>query len=80
MSLPDTAVVAEGTPWTQDGSFVDESGSSWTGAADFGAGAKPLDLRADKTFTLAHTWADEGVFTARATVTDDRAARRVGVA
>jgi hypothetical protein len=52
LALPKIARVPEGDAWTTGGSFMDQSGSAWTATVDYGAGPEPLNLAADKTFTL----------------------------
>lgn len=73
VSLPETAVVREGDVWTTGGSFVDESGSAWTATVDYGAGREPLSLAPDKTFVLAHTWLDDGMYRVPVAVSSDLA-------
>ena len=58
------ATVREGQRLSRVGSFVDEgSGATgWTASVDYGggAGAQPLALAADHSFTLAHIWREVG--------------------
>lgn len=56
------AAVNEGTLWTQGGSFTDDDLDTWTATVDWDYPSTPeaLALNPDKTFTLSHTWADEG--------------------
>jgi len=71
VSLPQAAVVREGDSWTNGGSFVDESGSTWTATVDYGAGPEPLDLASDNSFVLTHTWLDDGTYRVPVVVTSD---------
>ena len=50
---------------------TDPGADTWTGTVDYGdgGGAQPLSLNVDKTFSLNHTYADNGVYTVRVTVT-----------
>ena len=67
------ATVDEGAAFTRDGSFTDPGADSWTGTVDYGdgAGAQPLTLNAGKTFSLSHTYDDNGSFTVTVKVKDD---------
>ncbi len=73
VSLPSTATVREGGTWTQQGSFFDGTGSAWTASVDYGAGGAPapLALATDKTFSLSHTWSDEGHYAVRMAVVNN---------
>jgi len=79
LALPKIARVPEGDAWTTGGSFMDQSGSAWTATVDYGAGPEPLNLAADKTFTLAHPHlfprARGRTFTVVVTVCDDDGGR-----
>jgi hypothetical protein len=66
-----TQNAVEGLPFTVSGSFTDpDSGDSWTATVNFGSGTEPLTLNADKTFTINHTFADNGTFPVTVSVTD----------
>ena len=69
---PDVTV-NEDTPFTSIGSFVDPGADPWTATVDYGdsSGVQPLDLNADKTFSLSHSYASEGVYAVTVTVSDD---------
>ena len=73
VSVPETGTVREGGVWTTGGSFIDESGSTWTATVDYGAGREPLSLAPDRTFVLTHTWLDDGTYRVPVTVTCDLA-------
>ncbi len=68
--------VAEGSPFTAAGSFTDADSTSWTATVDYGdgSGAQPLALNPDKTFSLGHTYADNGSYTVTVSVTDNQGA------
>ncbi|TMC49405.1 MAG: HD domain-containing protein [Chloroflexi bacterium] len=69
------AQVSEGTSFSGGGSFSDPDSSSWTATVDYGdgSGTHPLAL-AGRSFTLGHTYANEGTFAVTVTVTDDGSA------
>lgn len=65
--------VNEGTAFFASGSFVDsDTDDSWSATVDYGdgGGQQPLMLRADNTFSLGHTYADNGNFLVVVTVQD----------
>lgn len=68
---PDT-FVNEGSLFSRGGSFTDPGADSWTATVDYGdgSGAQPLTLT-NKTFTLSHTYADNGPYSVTVQVTDD---------
>ncbi|MDX2035974.1 MAG: peptidylprolyl isomerase [Isosphaeraceae bacterium] len=59
------------------GRFNDVGAGSWQATFDpgDGSGARPLSLRSDRTFDLAHSYSTAGSFLARVTVTDQYGAR-----
>jgi len=52
------ATLPAGTRFTRDGSFTDSGADNWHGWVDYGDGTprQALSLRADKTFTLSHSF------------------------
>src|SRR5207247_1388386 len=62
----------EGGPFTRTGSFTDPGADAWAATVDYGdgSGAIALDLHADKTCTLQHTYADDGQYTVLVTMRD----------
>ncbi|HTX70004.1 MAG TPA: hypothetical protein VMH50_12805 [Thermoleophilia bacterium] len=78
VSLPATASVPEGRPWSLAGGFFDGAGTSWTATADYGSGAEPIDLTAGgdgltRGFALSRTWPDDGRHAVQVGVTDELA-------
>lgn len=76
---PDTlAYLRQGLSVT--GSFSDpDDGQTWTGTVDWSDGApETLDIAADKTFPLVHTFSALGTYTVRVTVTDSAGASATG--
>jgi streptogramin lyase len=69
---PDTTTIF-GTPFSSTGSFVDPGNDTWTGTVNYGDGSgdQPLALNSDKTFNLAHSYANTGSYFVTATVQDD---------
>jgi hypothetical protein len=65
--------VEEGAKFTSAGSFTDPGADTWSATVDYGdgSGVQPLALNGNKTFSLGHTYADDGVYTVTYTVTDD---------
>jgi hypothetical protein len=68
------ATIDEGGTFTGGGSFVDVDSSSWTATVDYGddTGLQSLTLNGDKTFSLSHQYADNGVYAVTVTVTDSQ--------
>lgn len=68
-----TATINEGGTFSRAGSFTDPGADSWTGTVDYGngSGPQPLTLNPDKTFSLSHTYPQDGSFTITVTVSDD---------
>ena len=66
------AQVSEGTSFSGGGSFSDPDSSSWTATVNYGdgSGSHPLAL-SGRSFTLGHSFADEGTFAVTVTVSDD---------
>jgi PKD repeat protein len=66
------ATLPENGLFSQAGSFTDPGTDSWTASVDYGdgAGVQPLVLNG-KSFTLEHTYGDNGSYTVTVTVTDD---------
>jgi hypothetical protein len=69
----DDATTDEGSTFAQGGSFTDAGSYSWTGTVNYGdgSGTNALILNSDKTFSLSHVYADNGVYTATVKVKDD---------
>ncbi len=67
------ASLVEGGTFARGGSFTDPGADTWLATVDYGdgGGAQPLPLGPSKTFTLAHVYADDGLFTVRVCVSDD---------
>ena len=68
------AVINEGDMFLSSGTFTDAGAlDTWTAVVDYGDGSSPqaLVLNPDKTFDLAHMYADNGDYVATVTVTDD---------
>jgi DNA/RNA endonuclease G, NUC1 len=63
--------VNEGSAFTAAGSFADPGDDSWSATVDYGdgSGVQPLTL-AGKSFSLAHTYANNGSYTITVTVTE----------
>jgi len=72
VSLAATGGASEGSPFTRSGSFVDPDSTVWSATVDFGdgSGVQTLPL-SGSTFSLLHTYADNGVYEVKVTVTDD---------
>jgi Ca2+-binding RTX toxin-like protein len=73
VSAGDDATINEGGLFSGSGSFVDPGADTWTATVDYGDGSGPqcLALNADRTFTLSHTYADDGVYNVTVSVADD---------
>ncbi len=67
------AIINEGDTFTRLGLFEDPGYDTWTATINFGDGSEPqlLTLNPDKSFSLSHVYADNGVYTVIVTVTDD---------
>ena len=67
------ARLREGGALVRQGSFTDMRSSGWTATVDYGdgSGPQPLALTADKHFTLAHTYGDDGRYTVVVAITGD---------
>src|SRR2546423_10001954 len=65
------ATATVGTLFVREGSFVDDDpGQTWTATVGYGDGPPAaLTLRADKTFTLSHTYSGFGTFRVQVNVT-----------
>lgn len=65
-------VVNEGNSFTKTGSFTDPGTDLWTATVDYGdgSGIQPLPLSA-KSFTLSHTYKENGLYSITVTVKDD---------
>ena len=68
--------VTRDVAFVRDAFFTDPGTDSWTGFVSWGDGSaeESLALAANKTFTLAHTFTAEGVFTVTVRVLDDEGA------
>lgn len=66
--------VNEGTVFTAAGSFADPGDDTWNATVDYGdgSGVQPLTL-AGKSFSLAHSYANNGSYTITVTVTESDA-------
>jgi len=66
------ATIDEGDTFVSSGSFADPGDDTWTATVDYGdgSGVQTLSLTG-MTFSLDHTYADNGVHTVTVTVTDD---------
>jgi VCBS repeat-containing protein len=61
VSIPPSISALENAPFHVTGSFTDpDEGDSWTATVDFGQGPVPLSIAEDNTFTLSHTFPDDG--------------------
>ena len=72
------ATVNEGSAFAQTGSFADPGADApWTGTVDYGdgSGVQPLTVnQTTKSYSLNHTYADNGIYTVTVTITDKDAA------
>lgn len=69
------ASVAEGSVFSQSGSYVDPYSPSWTATVDYGdgSGVQPLELDEDtQSFVLNHLYVDPGIYTVTVTVADEQ--------
>lgn len=73
VSLPETATYIAGDDFTYSGSFSDPGSDTWTATVDFGdgGGARELQLKKDKTFSVSHSYNSSGSYTIAVTVSDD---------
>ncbi len=62
----------EGDAFVRAGSFTGAWAGGWDATVNYGdgSGVQPLPLNPDKTFTLNHTYADNGVYTVEVCVAD----------
>src|SRR5262245_47822015 len=65
--------IVEGQTFDQSGVFT-AGGGAWTVTVDYGdgSGEQPLKFNADKSFSLNHTYTDDGIYTVTVKVTDDQ--------
>jgi hypothetical protein len=63
-------LIDEGSTFGNSGFFTDSGNGPWTATVDYGdgSGVQQLILNPDKTFTLSHAYADNGVYTVTVTV------------
>ena len=74
VTLAPAASVDESDAYVAAGSFADpDFNDTWTATVDYGddTGVQPLELRPDKSFALAHTYDDNGVYDVVVRVTDN---------
>lgn len=66
------ATIDEGSVFAQSGSFADPDPDTWTATVNYGdgSGIQPLALTG-RTFTLNHTYVDDGINAVEVCVTDD---------
>lgn len=66
-------IIDEGITWVREGSFTNPSSANLTASVDFGdgSGVADLTLKPEGTFTVVHTYADDGVYTAVVEVGDE---------
>jgi hypothetical protein len=71
----DDVTLVEGQTFNQSGIF-EAGGGAWTVAVDYGdgTGEQPLMFNSDKSFSLNHTYTDDGSYTVTVEVTDDKGA------
>jgi len=72
--------INEGGTFSRSGSFTDPGTDTWTGTVNYGdgSGTQTLTLNPDKTFSLSHVYADDGLYTVSVTVIDDDGGVGVG--
>jgi hypothetical protein len=72
VSAGSDATIDEGDEFTRSGSFTDLGADTWSATVDYddGAGPEVLSLTG-MSFSLAHTYADDGTNTVMVSVTDD---------
>jgi PKD repeat protein len=75
------ATIGEGTSYTASGAFTDPGDDHWTATVDYGdgSGVQPLTLTG-KTFSLAHSYSDNGSYEVKVVVRDDVGAAGVSTA
>ena len=78
VSAGDDATLIEGQTFSRAATFTDDYSDAgpWTATVDYGdgSGEQPLVLNADKSFSLNHTYTDDGTYTATVRVTDEQGA------
>jgi PKD repeat protein len=75
------ATIDEGTAYTASGAFTDPGDDHWTATADYGDGSAVQALAlAGKTFSLAHTYVDNGSYQVTVVVRDEGGASGVSTA
>jgi PKD repeat protein len=74
--------ISEGGTFSSAGYFVDPGADSWTATVNYGdgSGTQTLALSANKTFSLNHVYAQDGLYTLTVTVTDSDGAAGSGTA
>lgn len=68
--------INEGDTLSGSGSFTDSDSSTWTATVNYGDGSPSLAifLNSDKSFSLSHTYANDGSYTITVTIIDDHEA------
>jgi PKD repeat protein len=76
------ATINEGGLFSSAGSFVDPGADNWSATVNYGdgSGQQSLALNANKTFSLNHAYAQDGLYTVTVTVTDSDGAAGSGTA
>jgi hypothetical protein len=71
------AALTAGQALLRDGTLSDPGSDSWTLSVDYGdgSGPRPLTLRPDRSFGLAHTYSAAGQYLVRVVATDDDGGR-----
>jgi|GEM_PF-1273229 len=66
------ATLNEGDTFASSGSFTDPGADTWTASVDYGdgSGVQALNLNPDKSFSLNHTYAENGSYLVAVTVKD----------
>jgi hypothetical protein len=66
-------MINEGDTFIGSGSFTDPGADAWTATVDYGdaSGLQTLALNPDKTFSLSHTYGDNGTYNVTVMVEDD---------
>ncbi|MBM3944248.1 MAG: hypothetical protein FJ317_01995, partial [SAR202 cluster bacterium] len=72
VSVGADASIAEGGTFVRVGTFTDPGADTWSATVDYGDGGGPvaLALNIDGSFTLNHTYAQDGSYTVTVVVTD----------